>query len=172
LHVKKTLTIKPVDQRSDPPRLQRKGRGWTIAESRLDTLHDAAREMRRFPTPAQAALTDALSRIELGKYRFRRAVVIGSAIVDFACQSLRFVVVIDDEANGAPEIARRRDRSLAEVGIAVMHVAAADLLADADAVAAQVFERMRQRWQELRDARGAGRSAGRRPASTPRVSQG
>jgi len=169
--VKKTLTIKPVDERTDPPRLQRKGRGWTIAESRLDTLHNAAREMRRFPTPAQAALADALSRIELGKYRFRRAVVIGSAIVDFACQSLRFVVVIDDEAAAAPEIAGRRDRSLAEVGIAVMHVAAADLLADADAVAAQVFEAMRQRWQELRDARGAGRGAGRAPSRDRRATR-
>jgi len=157
--MKKTLSIKPVDERADPPPLQRKGRGWTIAESRLDTLHDAAREMRRFPTPAQAALADALSRIELGKYRFRRAVVIGSAIVDFACQSLRFVVVIDDDTNGSPEIARRRDRSLAEVGIAVMHISAADLLTDADAVAAAVFERMRERWQELRGRTRQGRKA-------------
>lgn len=164
--MKKTLSIKPVDERTDPPSLQRKGRGWTIAESRLDTLHDAAREMRRFPTPAQAALADALSRIELGKYRLRRAVVIGSAIVDFACQSLRFVVVIDDDANGSPEIARRRDRSLAEVGIAVMHVSAADLLADADAVAAMVFERMRERWQELRDKRGAARNVTRNRRGT------
>jgi hypothetical protein len=64
--LKKTLTLKPVEERADAPKL-RKGRGWNIAESRLDTLHDAAREMRRSPTPAQAALAAELAKADLGR---------------------------------------------------------------------------------------------------------
>ena len=54
------------------------------AESRLDTLHETAREMRRNPTEAQVLLAEGLVAAELGKFRFRRQVVIGSAIVDIS----------------------------------------------------------------------------------------
>ena len=117
--MRKTLSVRPADERTEAPRLQKKGRGWNIAESRLDTLHETAREMRRSPTPAQEALAEALVAANLGKYRMRRQVVIGSAIVDFACQPLKLVVEIDEEGANA-ELDRRRDRSLAEVGIKVL----------------------------------------------------
>ena len=35
--------------------LNKKGRGWKISEKRLDELHDRAREMRRFASPANKA---------------------------------------------------------------------------------------------------------------------
>jgi very-short-patch-repair endonuclease len=146
--MKKTLTVRPPEDRTDPPQLQRKGRGWVISESRLDTLHENAREMRRNPTDAHTALAEALVRAELGKYRFRRQIVIGSAIVDFACDPLRVVGQIDDAVEGDPAIDRRRDTSLEEVGMKVVRVPAAAVLADADAVAATVVAQMKVRWQE------------------------
>jgi very-short-patch-repair endonuclease len=85
--------------------------------------------MRRSPTPAQAALAAELAKADLGRYRFKRYAVIGSAIVDFACQPLKLVVALDEGAN-PPEIERRRDRSLGEVGIKVIRYPAADVLAD------------------------------------------
>jgi very-short-patch-repair endonuclease len=105
--------------------------------------------MRRSPTAAQAKLGEALIKAELGKYRFKRQAVIGSAIVDFACQPLKVVVEIDEpDANG--ELDRRRDRSLAEVGIKVLRFAAAQVMADVDAVTAAIVAEMRQRWHEQR----------------------
>lgn len=147
--MKKTLTIKPVEERADAPKLQKKGRGWNIAESRLDTLHDAAREMRRSPTPAQAALAAELAKADLGRYRFKRYAVIGSAIVDFACQPLKLVVALDEGTN-PPEIERRRDRSLGEVGIKVIRYPAADVLADPEGAARAVLAEMKARWHEQR----------------------
>ena len=47
---RKTLSVRPEAERTEPPTLQKRGRGWNIAESRLDTLHETAREMRRAPT--------------------------------------------------------------------------------------------------------------------------
>ena len=147
---KKTLSVRPLDEQTEAPELQRKGRGWAISESRLDTLHETAREMRRGPTEAQTALAEALVRAELGKFRFRQHVVIGSAIVDFACQPLKVVVKIDDPAKGDPVLDRRRDKSLEAVGMKVLRYPAADIVADADAVAATIFAEMKAIYDERR----------------------
>jgi very-short-patch-repair endonuclease len=147
--MRKTLSVRPAEHRTDASRLQKRGRGWNIAESRLDTLHETAREMRRAPTEAHARLHEALTKAELGKYRFKRQTVIGSAIVDFACQPLKVVVQIDEpEANA--ELDRRRDASLAEVGMKVLRYSAAEVLADANAVAAAIFAEMKMSYDERR----------------------
>lgn len=159
--MKKVLTVRPPEDRTEPPQLQRKGKGWAISESRLDTLHENAREMRRNPTEAHTALAEALVRAELGKYRFRRQIVIGSAIVDFACDPLRVVVQIDDEEEGDPAIDRRRDSSLEEVGMKVVRVSAAAVLADSDAVAATIVAAMKTRWQEQQRAKPRSNAGGR-----------
>lgn len=148
--MKKVLTVRAPEDRTDAPQLERKGKGWAISESRLDTLHGNAREMRRNPTEAHTALAEALVRAELGKFRLRRQIVIGSAIVDFVCDPLRVVVQIDDAVEGDPAIDRRRDASLEEVGMKVVRVQAAAVLADADAVAATVVANMKARYQEQR----------------------
>jgi very-short-patch-repair endonuclease len=152
---KKTLTLRPPEERTDPPVLQKKGRGWNIAESRLDTLHETARELRRNPTPAQALLGDALTAAELGKYRLRRQVVIGSAIVDFACQPLKVAVEIDEDG-ADPEIERRRDVSLAQVGIKVLRFSAQAVLDDVGSVVAAIVAEMKARWAEQRARPRAG----------------
>jgi very-short-patch-repair endonuclease len=147
--MRKTLSVRPEAERADAPKLQKRGRGWNIAESRLDTLHETAREMRRSPTEAQTRLAEALVKAELGKYRFKRQTVIGSAIVDFACQPLKVVVEID-EPDANRELDRRRDRSLEEVGMKVLRYRAADVLADADGVAAAIVAEMKKSYDERR----------------------
>jgi very-short-patch-repair endonuclease len=147
----------------DAPTLQKKGRGWAISESRLDALHERAREMRRNPSPAQEALADALTRVETGGYSFKRQAVIGSAIVDFACKQLMLVVEIDGDADAAFTAAR--DKSLTEVGYRVERIAAAQVLADPDAAAQRVSDAMRSCHAARRAKRpSAPRSAPRRAA--------
>jgi very-short-patch-repair endonuclease len=150
--MRKTLSVRPPEDRTDAPKLQKRGRGWNIAESRLDKLHETAREMRREPTEAQAKLHEALIAANLGKYRFKRQTVIGSAIVDFACQPLKVVVEID-EPDANPELDRRRDRSLEEVGMKVLRYPAADVLTDADSVAAAIVAEMKKSYDERRARR-------------------
>ena len=159
--MKKTLSLRPVEERTEAPALQRKGRGWNIAESRLDTLHENAREMRRNPTEAQAALTERFAQADLGRFRFRRQVVIGSAVVDFACQPLKLVVEIDEDDGIDPAIERRRDRSLAEVGVEVLRFPAAEVLADVEAVASAIFATMKVRWEAQRSHARSKPSRGR-----------
>jgi very-short-patch-repair endonuclease len=149
---RKTLSVLPEAERDEAPKLQKKGRGWNIAESRLDTLHETAREMRRAPTEAQAKLAEALTAANLGKYRLRRQVVIGSAIVDFACQPLKVAVEID-EPDANAELDRRRDRSLAEVGIKVLRFPAAEVCENAGAVVEAIVAAMKARYAEQRAKR-------------------
>jgi very-short-patch-repair endonuclease/L-amino acid N-acyltransferase YncA len=147
----------------DAPTLQKKGRGWAISESRLDALHERAREMRRNPSPAQEALADALTRVETGGYTFKRQAVIGSAIVDFACKQLMLVVEIDGDADAAFTAAR--DKSLTEVGYRVERIAAAAVLADPTAAAQRISDAMRALHAERRAKRSSStRSAPRHAA--------
>ena len=157
---RKTLSPRAADGATPPPALQRKGRGWQVATSRLDTLHDAAREARRNPSPAHEALAAALIAAELGKYRLKRQVVIGSAIVDFACQPLKVAVQID--AGGDPALLHRSDRALEAVGIALLRFAAERVLAETEMVVAEIVATLKLRWAQQRQrpqhsARGYGR---------------
>ena len=167
---KKTLTIRPADERTDAPALQRKGRGWNVAESRLDTLHEAARGERRNPTPAQEALAAGLIAANLGKFRMKRHVVIGSAIVDFACQPLKLVVSLD-RAGVDPVIAQRGDRNLATVGLKVLRFDEAAVLADVEGVVAAIVAEMKTRYTEQRSRPRpgvGGRPSGSRAAPSGR----
>jgi very-short-patch-repair endonuclease/L-amino acid N-acyltransferase YncA len=147
---KKRLSIRPPAERAAAPALQKKGRGWAITESRLDTLHESAREMRRNPTQAQTVLAEALAAADAGGFKFRRQVVIGSAIVAFACQPLKIAIELDEDADIAPEVARRRDKSLAEVGIKLLRYPALAVLNDVDSVVGKIIDEMKASWAAQR----------------------
>ncbi|WP_062342495.1 endonuclease domain-containing protein [Novosphingobium sp. CCH12-A3] len=166
--MKKTLTLRPVGERAEAPKIQKKGRGWAISGSRLDAIHDMAREMRREPDEAHLALADELARQDLGKYKFKRYAVIGSAIVDFASQSLKLVVALD--RGDAPELERRRDASLAEVGIKVIRYDAAEVLGDPEGACAAVLREMKARYDELRAASRPSRPSYSRSGARPQRS--
>ncbi len=145
---KKTLTVLPLSERTEAPALQKRGRGWNIAESRLDAIHEMARAAKREPTPAQALLGEKLIAAELGKFKLNRQQVIGSAIVDFACQPLKVAVLIDE--GGDEAVTRRRDKSLEAVGILLLRFAAVDVLTDPDAVVASIVAAMKARYENQR----------------------
>ena len=145
---KKTLTVLPLSERTEAPALQKRGRGWNIAESRLDAIHEMARAAKREPTPAQALLGEKLIAAELGKFKLNRQQVIGSAIVDFACQPLKVAVLIDE--GGDEAVTRRRDKSLEAVGILVLRFPAAEVMTDPDAVVTAIVAAMKARYENQR----------------------
>jgi very-short-patch-repair endonuclease len=145
--MRKTLSARAPEDNPEVPRPNPKGR--PISESRLDTLHETAREMRRSPTEAQTLLGDALIKAELGKYRFRPYAVLGSAIVDFACLPLKVAVAID-EPGANLELGQRSDRILADGGVKVLRFPAAEVLADVDAVTAAIVAELKGRWSAQR----------------------
>ena len=148
---RKTLGLRtPSDD--ETPAIKKKGRGWEISEKRLDALHDQARELRRHSSEAHKALAARFAKADMGRYKFTRHMVIGSAIVDFGCHNLGMAIAIDEE--GANEtLAKRRDKSLESVGIRVMRIKASDILENMDAVLQRITAGMRMRISDKQEAR-------------------
>jgi len=155
---KKTLKLRVPSEQAEAPAIRKKGRGWEISDKRLDVLHDQAREMRRHSSPAHKALAARFAKADLGRHKFTRHAVIGSAIVDFGCPTLGMAISLDEEGVD-PAIATRRDKSLESVGIRVMRIKAADVLADMDAVLARITAGMRMRIGDKRHAAHAHKAA-------------
>ena len=145
-----TLGLK--DTGDAAPELNKKGRGWKISDKRLDELHDRAREMRRFASPANKALAAKFAGADLGRYTFKRFAVVGSAIVDFNCHNLGMAIMIDEE-DADEALSKRRDKSLEAVGIRVMRIKAADILENMDAVLQRITAGMRLRIADKQEAR-------------------
>ena len=153
---RKTLGLR--EPSDEAPALNKKGRGWKISEKRLDELHDRAREMRRFASPANKALAKKFADADLGRYTFKRFAVVGSAIVDFNCHNLGMAIMIDEE-DADEALSKRRDKSLESVGIRVMRIKAADILDDMDAVLQRITAGMRMRIGDKKEAARAHREA-------------
>lgn len=149
---RKTLQIRTLSDEAEAPALKKKGRGWEISEKRLDALHDRARDMRRHSTEAHKALAARFAKADLGRYKFTRHAVVGSAIVDFNCHNLGMAIAIDEEGQD-DALARRRDKSLESVGIRVMRIKAADILENMDDVLARITAGMRLRIADKGEAR-------------------
>ena len=141
---KKTLQLRDSSERTEAPALKKKGRGWEISDKRLDALHERARELRRHRTAAHTALAEKFAAADLGRYKFTRHAVVGSAIVDFNCHTIGMAIAIS-EGDEPEAIETRRDKSLESVGIRVMRLKAADILEDIDAVLARITAGMRLR---------------------------
>ena len=155
---RKTLKIRVPSPDDAAPALKRRGRGWEISEKRLDVLHEQARELRRHSSEAHKALAERFAKADLGRYKFTRHAVVGSAIVDFNCHNLGMAIDIDEEGEDET-IARRRDKSLEAVGVRVMRIKAADVLENIDEVLARITAGMRMRMADKKDAARAHREA-------------
>jgi very-short-patch-repair endonuclease len=145
---RKTLKL---GETTEAPALRKRGRGWEISDKRLDVLHDRARDMRRHSSEAHKALAERFAKADLGRYKFTRHAVVGSAIVDFNCHNLGMAIDIEEEGEDEA-IARRRDKSLESVGVRVMRIKAADVLDNIDEVLARITAGMRMRIADKKDA--------------------
>ena len=166
---RKTLKL---GEATEAPALKKRGRGWEISDKRLDVLHDRARDLRRHSSEAHKALAERFAKADLGRYKFTRHAVVGSAIVDFNCHNLGMAIDIDEEGEDET-LARRRDKSLEAVGVRVMRIKAADILGNIDEVLARITAGMRVRMADRKDAARAHREANpnqhyERPNRAPR----
>ncbi len=144
-----TLSPQGDAKRLNTPPLQGRGRGWGLTAGRLDELGGYARDMRRQPTEPEIRLWAALSRSQLGGYKFRRQSVIGSFIADFLCPQKALIVEVDGGTHGEATD-RRRDAVLGSLGFAVMHVTNADVMTNLDGVCQTILAALRQapdRWE-------------------------
>ena len=162
---RKTLQLRDPSEGADAaPVLKKKGRGWEISEKRLDKIHERARYLRRHSTEAHKALAARFAKEDFGKYKFTRHTVVGSAILDFVSHPLGLAIAIDEEGQD-DRVAKRRDKSLASVGVEVFRIPAATILDDVEAAMQPIFAAMNARYRDKETARRAHQS---KYGSTPR----
>jgi very-short-patch-repair endonuclease len=101
-----------------------------------------AHQLRAAPTWSERLLWARLSGSQLG-VGFRRQVVIGRFIVDFAAPAVRLVVEVDGGYHAERAKAdARRDRELLRLGWRVVRVAAGLVERDIEAALGRVAERL------------------------------
>jgi very-short-patch-repair endonuclease len=70
------------------------------------SVEEAARAMRRAPTPAESALWRGIRKRHRGGLKFRRQHPHGRFVLDFCCPELKLVIEVD---GGVHESQRQRD---------------------------------------------------------------
>ena len=96
--------------------------------------------MRREATPPERTLWARLKSDQLNGAKFRRQVVIGPYIVDFACRSpVKLVVEIDGETHGTQaEYDAKRSRYLESRGYRILRFSNRDVLHNREDVLATI----------------------------------
>ncbi|MCJ2187462.1 endonuclease domain-containing protein [Novosphingobium sp. 2638] len=94
--------------------------------------------MRRNPTEPEKRLWRALSRSQLGGFKFRRQAQVGPFIADFLCPQKALIVEVDGETHDV-DSDRRRDAALHGMGFAVVHVTSPDVMHNIEGVQAAIL---------------------------------
>ena len=103
-------------------------------------LLERAKTMRKELTEPERGLWNALRAKRLGGAGFRRQVVIGKAVADFACRSPRMVVVeVDGETHSAQQsYDTRRTAELERRGYRVMRFTNLDVMTNLEGVLIEI----------------------------------
>ena len=115
-----------------------------VSLARAQLLEERARIMRCSPTRSEEWLWRRLSGSKTG-FAFRRQLVIGEHIVDFACTKVRLVVEVDGAYH--EQRARHdgaRDRALNDLGWHVLRVPEHEVFGDLDGVVASITDTARR----------------------------
>ena len=105
---------------------------------------------RKALTPFEARLWSALSRSQLGGFRFRRQHVIGNCIVDFFCPQKGLIVEVDGDTHNAARDAAR-DQVHARLGFKTLRFTNADVGTNIDGVLQLLLreaEALPNRWSD------------------------
>ena len=124
-------------------------RAWTVSPARADALKQRARDMRRNPTEAQKALWERLKDKQCG-FTFNREVVMGSAIVDFACKTRWLVVETGGDSESETTLAALSDRKLTDVGVRVLRFSDDEVLGNVDAVVKAIKDELQKPFERAR----------------------
>ncbi|HVO68667.1 MAG TPA: endonuclease domain-containing protein [Aggregatilineaceae bacterium] len=119
--------------RKRPFRTPKTGRLW-------GKLKPLARQMRHAPTSAEDALWQRLRNRQVAGLHFRRQHSIDRFIVDFYCAEVRLVIEVDGPSHAGPTCDAERQEYLEALGLRVLRVTDAEVLAEIDAVMARIAQ--------------------------------
>ena len=104
-----------------------------------------ARSLRRNATSAERRLWQGLRRQQIGGFRFRRQVMLGGFIADFACFEARMVIEVDGATHSTDrEVAldAARSAALAAQGYDILRFTNDDVFHNLDGVLETIYMRL------------------------------
>ncbi|HYW10047.1 MAG TPA: DUF559 domain-containing protein [Longimicrobium sp.] len=109
-------------------------------------VEQAAREMRRESTPAEAMLWEGLRARRLSGFHFRRQHAIGRFVLDFYCAAKRVCVEVDGSIHETQrERDAERDAVLASYSIEVLRIPNEDVLSNIASVLTRLHQILNSR---------------------------
>lgn len=100
---------------------------------------ESARQLRRRLSLPEMLLWRLL-RLNRRELRFRKQHAIGPFVADFYCPAAKLVIEVDGTTHDERQRAdRRRDAYMRSLGLSVIRISAADVLADPEAVAHGIY---------------------------------
>jgi len=146
---RRKLSLGNVTDRAEERSAGDAARSWKISPKRAEELKLQARDMRRNPTEAQRVLWERLKDKQCG-FTFNREVVMGSAIVDFACKTRWLVVETGGEGEAGATLAALSDRKLIDVGVRVLRFSDDEVLENLDGVVKAIKDALQQPFERPR----------------------
>ena len=146
---RRRLSLGQVGERAERRDSAEAARAWTISPKRAEALKLQARDRRRNPTDAQKVLWERLKDKQCG-FTFNREVVMGSAIVDFACKTRWLVVETGGEGDVDGTIAALSDRKLTDVGVRVLRFSDDEVLGNTDKVVKAIKDELQKPFERPR----------------------
>ena len=114
-----------------------------------DRLLPHARTLRREATSVERRLWSGVRRQQIGGFKFRRQVVLGALIADFACYEARLILEVDGATHSTEaELSRdtAREQALRAFGYAILRFTNDEVFRNLDGV----LETIRLKVAELR----------------------
>jgi very-short-patch-repair endonuclease len=111
----------------------------------MPRLTPLARSLRRSARAAEPRLWEGLRRKQVEAFRFRRQVILGDFIADFACFDARLVVEVDGATHSTEaEIARddARSSTLAKQGYVILRFTNDEVFRNLDGVLDTIHARL------------------------------
>lgn len=120
---------------------------WKTTDAKtFKMLQAKARELRKNPTPAEAALWPHIRRRQIEGCEFRRQHIVGSFIPDFLCLEHKLILEIDGGYHQLPEVKLRdeeRTEILEAMGYEVLRFKNEEVLENLDEVVIRIRTRLK-----------------------------
>jgi len=108
---------------------------------------DRARQLRRFPTEAEAYLWRQLRGRDFKGLKFRRQLALGNYIVDFVCLERRLIIELDGSQHNAEahrEYDKVRDRWLRSQGFRILRYWNNEVFEEWEAIAEAIWKAVQE----------------------------
>ena len=116
-----------------------------VSKETQHRLIGAAREMRQFPTRAEALLWEELRRKQLAGYKFRRQHIIYLFIVDFYCPKAKLIIEIDGEIHlTQTDYDQFREDTLTAMGYMVLRFSNEQVMGEMSKVLDEIREKLKE----------------------------